>query len=410
MHEINLMRVIKNTAEAVKIPLLGALMMLLALTLAATAYGQIKVSGYVKFDAIFDLDELDPLDLYTGVAAIDGSDADKVDGGFHMHARQTRIRFTTDTDTDAGKVKTYIEGDFFGVGGTETITNGHALRLRHAWGSVGPWLFGQNWTNFMADLIWSPEIMDFAGPAGEPFIRAPQIRLTFPVGTGGSRIVLSAENPNSTIFENKGANPATGSNAKGVDPQIPDLIARYHLVGGFGQIAFLGLVRTIRAADGVVDYDEDTTAAALAVTGKFHFGGESNLQFWVSGGEPGRYNFFTVAGGKDLATGDAFITSTGTVEAIESIGALVALQIWVTKSGRVNLVFGMTDVDIPNELADNGLVETLSTIHVNYVFNATKSVKFGFELINQSVDFDAAPGDPDSGDKQRAQFSAQFNF
>ncbi len=49
-----------------------------------------------------------------------------------LHAMQSRINFDARSNTEYGTVRAFIEGDFYGTGGNETISNSGALRLRHA--------------------------------------------------------------------------------------------------------------------------------------------------------------------------------------------------------------------------------------------------------------------------------------
>src|SRR6266849_10069986 len=46
-----------------------------------------------------------------------------------------------------GNMTTFIEGDFFGADGNETVTNSNGFRIRHAYGTLGNFLAGQYWTN-----------------------------------------------------------------------------------------------------------------------------------------------------------------------------------------------------------------------------------------------------------------------
>ena len=130
----------------------------------------IAFSGYVKGDAIYDIDN-DPGDLFafSGIA-IDNSAADNADGNFRMHARQSRFRFDSRTPTDWGQMRTRIEGDFFGAGGNEWFSNSNSFRLRHAWGRLGPVLAGQSWTTFMDEDTFA-DTVDFFGPVAVEFAR-----------------------------------------------------------------------------------------------------------------------------------------------------------------------------------------------------------------------------------------------
>ena len=129
----------------------------------------VEIYGYAKIDFQVDLDS--PLgSTIFGLANLD------VDGprdrNTRTEARQTRIGFRTSTETDFGTLKTVVEGDFFGSGG-----DAGAFRIRQAHGSVGGFLAGFTWTNFMPIESY-PSTVDFQGPAGIPFARVGQVRYT----------------------------------------------------------------------------------------------------------------------------------------------------------------------------------------------------------------------------------------
>ena len=90
---------------------------------------EVTVSGYVKGDFIYDTHQ-DLGDSFAASAITGGDDREHV----RLHARQSRFRIKSKSDTAVGQVRTLIEGDFFGVGGNESFSNSTAFRLRHAWG------------------------------------------------------------------------------------------------------------------------------------------------------------------------------------------------------------------------------------------------------------------------------------
>ena len=88
-------------------------------------------------------------------APVDGSAGSKRQGEFDLNARQSRIFVSTSTPTDWGDLQTLIEFDMNGTGGQLTSTGaeynsnqGAALRMRKAYGQLGPVLAGQDTTTF----------------------------------------------------------------------------------------------------------------------------------------------------------------------------------------------------------------------------------------------------------------------
>jgi len=108
---------------------------------------EFHIGGYVKGDAIYDLNEDAGGDLFFANSISTGDANDE--SSFSAHARQSRLRVRTKTPTQFGDLKTLLEGDFFNGEGNEVISNSAGLRLRHAWGELGNWGVGQFWTNFM---------------------------------------------------------------------------------------------------------------------------------------------------------------------------------------------------------------------------------------------------------------------
>ena len=71
---------------------------------------EVTISGYVKGDVIYDLDQ----DLGDFFAFTDLRPA-KERTHIRLHARQSRFRIRSRSDTAIGQIRTWIEGDFFGA-------------------------------------------------------------------------------------------------------------------------------------------------------------------------------------------------------------------------------------------------------------------------------------------------------
>ena len=153
---------------------------------------EVSVSGYIKGDFIYDTHQ-DLGDSFIASSISGGGDREHV----RLHARQSRFIIKSKSDTSVGQIRTWIEGDFFGAGGNEVFSNSTAFAIRHAWGEwhITPTTsirVGQDWTNFM-NLFAYPDTVDFFGPAGIPFVRQGQVRLTY--NDGPWLFAVSAENP-----------------------------------------------------------------------------------------------------------------------------------------------------------------------------------------------------------------------
>src|SRR6202045_2441066 len=115
--------------------------------------------------------------------------------------KQPRLFLDARTPSPYGEVKAYLEFDF-AASNTNTIlnnnqgsVNGYIPRLRQGYATMGGLLMGQTQGTF-TDNDSEPEILDFGGETGTPFVaRTPQVRYTYPLPFGMS-VAVAAENPN----------------------------------------------------------------------------------------------------------------------------------------------------------------------------------------------------------------------
>jgi len=143
-------------------------------------------------------------------------------GGLRGQVKSTQIFFETRTPSDLGEIKTVVMMDFgtFGLQanyvGRTTSTNSPSSgagnnempRLQFAYGTLGPWLFGQYNSAWTDPLQINPDIGDQAqiGPLQTRNIRRPQIRYTYLAGGGLS---LSASLETNTYTNLTGNNNTT---------------------------------------------------------------------------------------------------------------------------------------------------------------------------------------------------------
>src|SRR5437588_7199937 len=104
--------------------------------------------------------------------------------------KQSRIFLDARTPSPYGEVKAYLEFDF-SASNTNTIlnnnqgsVNGYIPRLRQGYATMGGLLMGQTQGTF-TDNDSEPEVVDFGGTTGTPFVsRPPQVRYTYPLPNG----------------------------------------------------------------------------------------------------------------------------------------------------------------------------------------------------------------------------------
>jgi hypothetical protein len=370
----------------------------------------VKIGGYVKGDLFYDVNS-DLGDSFAA-SAIPADGTDEKEGQFRSHARQTRINLTTWTPIEPlGEVRTFIEGDFFGAGGNEVFSNSTSFRIRHAFGEFTTdsfsGLFGQTWTNFMP-LASYPETVDFFGPAGIPFIRQGQARLTY-TGLENLAISFSAENSeltarDGTIDSGNTIGSDSGDLQFGID-RIPDFTGavEYDKDGWNFKVSGVARLLATESGGGAPQDDEEFgwgvfAGGVVPIGSLLPIFGEDSLQVNFSYGDGvGRYILNGFAQ-------DAFIDDDGDIDTIESWGLAAGYTHHWTDTFRSNLVYGHYEVS--DTFGDDD-TERLQTIHANLIWSPTERVNLGLEWIGGLRSFQDSDLDNTA---QRIQFGAQFFF
>ncbi|MBZ0217765.1 MAG: porin, partial [Fimbriimonadaceae bacterium] len=202
-----------------------------------------------------------------------------------IHAQQSRINFDARSNTEYGTVRAFIEGDFYGTGGNETISNSAALRLRHAFVQFGNLLAGQTWSTFMG-LAGLADTLDFGGPGGVSFIRQAQLRWTKPMGNGVS-LSVAIENPENMDVR-------TAALGALVNDELPDFVAALNVSQSWGSVQLSGVVRELRASFIGAGAATDDLGWAVQLAGRINVpiaNGNDNIRFSAIYGDGGlRYH------------------------------------------------------------------------------------------------------------------------
>jgi len=163
-----------------------------------------------------------------------------------LSARQTRFGVRSSTPTELGNLSTLFEFNMLGVGVDAGQTT---LRLRHAWGELGPIGAGQTWSTF-ADFDAAPKATEPMGPTGLPYLRNVQLRWT-PI-SGAHTVQLAIEKPGGSADDGAYADRVELQNVSARFP-FPDVTAAYKLARPWGYVRAAGLVRRINWDDGLDD-------------------------------------------------------------------------------------------------------------------------------------------------------------
>ncbi|MDH3234241.1 MAG: DcaP family trimeric outer membrane transporter [Alphaproteobacteria bacterium] len=202
------------------------------------------IGGFAKLDLIYDINAATG-DLSTPMLPADGTAAAGRQGHFRLHARESRLWIKTWTPTDWGELATHIEGDFFGAGGNQVVSNSHSLRIRHAYGRLGPVLAGQTASTF-GDASAYPQLLDFRKAFGRTFILQGVVRYTHNFG-GGTTLALAVENPELAFSRTS----AVAAGAAVAHDPLPDFILRFRHAWAAGHIQLSGLLRRFKVDSGL---------------------------------------------------------------------------------------------------------------------------------------------------------------
>lgn len=348
---------------------------------------------------------------------------------FDTQAKETRLFFGARARLDEHTVSGYIEGDFISgqipqvwnsatVSGSTTTTspvttankistNAYNPALRRAYLTYDGVLLGQDWSTFQnADVL--PETTDFIGGVdGLVFVRQPQARYT----AGGFQAAL--ESADTTV---SGYTTAAGKNsavalATTNDNNVPDLVLRYNMAAGSGNLSAAALLRQLRDAGTVGSLPGAATATSvgegLSFAGRLPLWPQADLRFMLTSGRGvGRYI------GLD-SVGDALInSSTGELVAIPVTAGFLALHTPLCAHWTGNLILSQESANLKDSLAAAGATTQTQSVAVNAFYSPVKNLSFGTELRygrrNALASTAASAGL--IGSMDRLEFSAKYAF
>ncbi|GAB5414890.1 MAG: DcaP family trimeric outer membrane transporter [Congregibacter sp.] len=365
-----------------------------------------QYGGYVQLDAIASLySEGQPAALMDDLFVPSLIPVESVDGGgdpyesTNIHAKTSRFWFKTETDTDAGKLSSFIELDFVLSGqGDERVSNSFSSRIRHAYikwdyEAGKSLLAGQAWSTFF-NVGALPDLIDFVGPVGTVFERQPMIRWT------NGPLQLALENQTTRVnLENGSAQLFDGE-------YLPDIVARYNGKSGDLNWSMSAIARNLvyeqRANANTEIASDEQLGYGLSFAGKWNLG-RNDLRFMASYGDAlGRYmglNSFN----------DGFINENGEIEKIDQYGGFVAYRHYWSDKWRSNFSISASEATNPSatEYAMAGnLAKSYRSMHINLNYLPAPKFLIGGEFMYGSKELE----DGRDGDMYRIQFAAKYAF
>lgn len=366
----------------------------------------LKIGGFVRASLMSDFQGslgnsqtvLLPYSPRYGGIPYDGTEHARRKGQVQFEARESRLNIETRTPTEHGELRTLIEGDFYGAGGSKATTNSVSLRLRHAMAELGPWMVGQYWSNF-ADLGQGPEVFDFGGPVGLPALnRQTQLRYTHELNPK-LKLSASLEQPvqdfigADTVLFSAGINNISSNS---ID-KSPELTTRLTFADSWGRQSVGAALRRLDADDGN-GLDDHLTGYALNYQGQFAVGNKDKLYYdLVYERGAGRYLTHTPP---------SAALYEGSLYAIAGQGVNISYQHWWSESFRSNLSAGLIRLDNPHPATPLTQFDGVRSLHANLLWSPVPKALIGLEYTYAEIRNEAHQ----RGSGQRLNVVTQFGF
>jgi hypothetical protein len=350
----------------------------------------LRIGGYFKTDFIYDLKPAGDGERFIPASIPIPSPVTVNNTTVSIRPTRLNLDFLIPTDR-FGKVRFFIEGDFFGSSSTTP-------RLRHAYAQVKNLLIGQTFSNFM-DPDSGPDQLDFQGPNAQINIRNPQIRYSVKLRPK-TTFSIAVEKPSSDIAF-KVAEFSSQPNSPSPDGTLQ---LRREMEGGHVQLA--ALFRSVSAFlnTGATSGPTDSVFAwGFNLTGSQKVVGKDTAVFQVEYGNGiERYIQDTSGLGEDAAIKSVHNPRLKALPVFASYGAYQ--HFWTSKL-RSSLVYGFAQIQ-NTEFQGGSVFHQSNYSAANLIWNAIGSLNLGAEfLYGWRVNKDGT-----SGNAPRIMLSAKYNF
>lgn len=338
----------------------------------------LKIGGYVKADFIKDFEAIGSKDTFdTTTIPVDGPQHENA----RFHARQSRLSFDTRWRIDSKIARAFIEGDFFGGD-----PNGSSdFRLRHAYGTIGPFTGGQTWTTF-TDPAAVPNTIDFEGAVSNVNRRQGHVRWDQPLVEDVLFLAVAVEDPR-ILIESPGAVPGEGRT------ETPDFITRLRYEQQWGEFQGALVLRKL-------GFQPTNQPVITENAWGFNFTGSIFLMEKTKG-----YYQITFGEGIGSYRGSPDVVATGPNSAaiLPMFGWMVGVHHEWNDAWTSNFTFSkLTLQDVPGQSPTN--LHSTTYLAVNLIANPYERVFCGIEYlygIREDVD-------RDSGNANRLQMACGF--
>ena len=351
----------------------------------------LRIGGYFKTDFIYDLKPAGDAERFIPSSIPIPTPVSVNNTTVSIRPTRLNLDFLIPTDR-FGKVRFFIEGDFFGSSSTTP-------RLRHAYAQVKNLLFGQTFSNFM-DPDSGPDQLEFQGPNAQILIRNPQFRYTGKLRPR-TTFSIAVEKPSSDI-----AFKVAEFNAQPNSPS-PDGTLQLRRETERGHLQLAALFRSVsgflNTGGGTSGPTDSVSAWGFNFTGSQKTGSKDTAVFQVEYGNGiERYLNDTSGLGEDAALKSI---ANPRLKALPVVGTYGAYQHFWTSKLRSSVIYGFAQIQ-NTEFQDGSVFHQSNYSAGNIIWNAIGSLNLGAEfLYGWRVNKDGS-----SANAPRIMFSAKYNF
>jgi hypothetical protein len=343
----------------------------------------LSLGGWVQADFIQDFEPVgNESQFKVNSIPVSGNPDAELGGNTNFQIKQTRLILDARSAGEAGDIRAYIEGDFFG--------GGDSFRIRHAYGEWKGIMAGQNWSTFQ-DISARPHTLDYEGPDAEVFVRQVQLRYTHKV-SDTLEWAAALEEPDSQI-----TSAGSGSGRS----ELPDLAANLRFTGSRGHVQLGGLLRQLRFEDGGGAIDATETGWGVNLSGGVTVMDTDGLMGSVAlGSGVGRY--IESFGGQGS---DAVLTAGNKLEALDAVAFVGGYEHAWNSQFKSTVSAAYAEVDNVDSQPGSA-IKSATSFHANLMYKPNRLIMIGGELMwGEREDFDGS-----TGDATRLQVSIQYKL
>jgi len=345
----------------------------------------LSIGGRIQLHAIFSSPEYSSFNLAKIPITKSGEQ-----NQLNTSARESRFWIKTRTPSEYGLISTLIELDFLGSKGTETTTNSHNPRLRHAYFNINGFTIGQ--TNSTFNPLVTLDTISYA--VNTLFVRQPLIRYSIK----DEKIIydFSFEQPETTLLN------SSGEIVTPKDDLLPDFILRARYYPKWGNASISLLARYLKQDLLEVGTRKDSAFAWGAnISAKIKLLELDDFRFSAQYGQGlGRYMAYN-------AYPSATLNKNGKINPQTSYGIQAGYKHWW--STKLKSTFALSYIASENnkeDLLTEDVNKEAYSIQVNLFWTPAKNTLFGVEY----ADVKRTMLSEESGNSNMLIILSRYNF